>query len=86
MSNAYRAPAMAPNMANLNLGSLSSLLARRAEVNSQIQVTPDARTVSSQPTDHYQGAQNNDAGRQVPSGLDSLLRALQSRETGDNNK
>jgi hypothetical protein len=86
MAHDYRVPAMAPNRPNFNLGGLASLLARQAGVNSQNQMTPDARTVSSQPTNHYQGYQNNDAvdaGRHVPSGLDSLLRALQSRETGD---
>lgn len=86
MAHDYRVPAMAPNRPNLNLGGLASLLARQAGVNSQNQMAPDARTVSSQPNNHYQGSQNNDAvdaGRHVPSGLDSLLRALQSRETGD---
>ena len=86
MANDFRVPIMAPNMPNFNMDGLASLLARRAEVNSQNQMAPDARTVSSQPTGHYQGAQNNntvDTGRQLPSGLDNLLRALQSREMGD---
>lgn len=85
VSNDYRVPAMAPNMANLHQGGLASLLARRPEVNSQNQTGLDPRKVSSQPTECYQGAQNNNTvdALQIPPGLESLLRALQSRETGD---
>lgn len=87
MSNDYRVPSMASTLATLNPGALSSLLARRPEINSHNQMGLNARTMSSQPAEYYQATQNNNNNavdaRQGPSGLENLLRALQSRETGD---